>query len=284
MKVADMRTINCIEITEAVAALVKEANYFLPGDVLEAISNAKKKEESAVGKDIFEQILENNKIASEKGVPICQDTGLVVIFLEIGYDVFFDGDLYQAVNDGVKKGYEEGYLRKSVVKGPFKRINTGDNTPAVIHSKVVSGDKLRIIAAPKGGGSENMSLVKMLKPADGIDGVRELVLKTVREAGANPCPPIIVGIGLGGSFEKAALLAKEALLRPVDDRNPDSEIASLEENLLDDINKLGIGPQGLGGTQTALAVKINTYPCHIASLPVAININCHVARHKEIVL
>lgn len=280
----NMREINCSQITEAVAELVKDANYNLPEDVLDVIKSGKEEEISPVGKEIFNQIIENNKIAREKQVPICQDTGLVVVFLDIGNEVHLSGDIYQAVNKGVRKGYEEGYLRKSVVKDPFKRENTGDNTPAVIHTRIVPGDRIKITAAPKGGGSENMSLVKMLKPSDGIEGVKSLVLKTVKEAGANPCPPIIVGIGVGGSFEKAALLAKEALMRPVDDNNPDSEIASLEKELLESINKLGIGPQGLGGTQTALTVKINTYPCHIASLPVAININCHVARHKEVII
>ncbi len=283
-KVIFMREIKCLEITEAVADLVKDTNYHLPEDVMEAIRLGKEKEKSPVGKEIFRQILENNKIAGEKEMPICQDTGLVVIFLEIGNQVFIDGDIYQAINDGVRKGYKDGYLRKSVVEGPFNRINTADNTPAVIHTKIVSGKKLKITVAPKGGGSENMSIVKMLKPSDGIEGVKNLVLKTVQEAGANPCPPIIVGIGVGGSFEKAALLAKEALMRPLDDSNTDSTIAILEQDILEDINRLGIGPQGLGGTQTALAVKINTFPCHIASLPVAININCHVARHNEIVL
>lgn len=279
-----MREIECLEITEAVADLVKNTNYHLPEDVMEAIRLGKKREKSPVGKEIFRQILENNKIAGEKEMPICQDTGIVVIFLEIGNQVFIDGDIYQAINDGVRKGYKDGYLRKSVVKGPFNRVNTTDNTPAVIHSKIVPGNKLKITVAPKGGGSENMSIVKMLKPSDGIEGVKKLVLKTVQEAGANPCPPIIVGIGVGGSFEKAALLAKEALMRPLDDCNTDSKMAALEQDILEDINRLGIGPQGLGGTQTALSVKVNTFPCHIASLPVAININCHVARHKEIVL
>lgn len=279
-----MREIKCSEITAAVSDLVQDTNYYLPKDVMNAIKSGKKQEKSSVGTEIFDQIIENNKIAGEEKMPICQDTGIVVIFLEIGNQVFIDGDIYQAINDGVKKGYEDGYLRKSVVEGPFNRVNTGDNTPAIIHTKIVSGDKLKLIVAPKGGGSENMSLVKMLKPSDGIDGVKKLVLKTVEEAGANPCPPIIVGVGVGGTFEKAALLAKEALMRPIDESNTDPEIAELEKNLLEEVNKLGIGPQGLGGTQTALAVKVNTFPCHIASLPVAININCHVARHKEIVL
>lgn len=279
-----MRKIDCRDITEAVAELVKDANVFLPDDVLKALELGEREEESPVGKDIFRQIIKNNEIARNEGMPICQDTGMAVIFVEIGNEIYIEGDLEKLINDGVRKGYQEGYLRKSIVNNPLKRVNTGDNTPAVIHCKLVRGEHLKITAAPKGGGSENMSIVKMLKPADGKEGVRRLVLETVLTAGANPCPPIIVGVGLGGSFEKAALLAKEALLRSLDDRNPDPDIASFEDSLLEEINKLGIGPQGLGGTKTALAVKINTFPCHIASLPVAININCHVARHKTIVL
>lgn len=279
-----MREISAEEITAAITKLVKEANYFLGEDVLKALRQGLEEEESPVGKEIFEQILENNRIAAEEEVPICQDTGMAVIFLEIGNEVYINGNIYDAVNEGVRIGYKEGFLRKSIVRSPLDRVNTGDNTPAVIHTKIVPGDRLKIIAAPKGGGSENMSIVKMLKPADGVEGIKKLVLKTVTEAGANPCPPIILGIGIGGSFEKAALLAKEALLRPLDDKNLEPEVARLEEELLQEVNKLGIGPQGMGGTRTALAVKINTYPCHIASLPMAINLNCHVARHKEITL
>ncbi|NLM98095.1 MAG: fumarate hydratase [Halanaerobiaceae bacterium] len=279
-----MRKIDCNAISEAVARLVIEANVFLPDDVLKALERGEREEESAVGKDIFRQIIKNNEIAASEGMPVCQDTGMAVIFVEIGNEVYIEGDLEKAINDGVRMGYRDGCLRKSIVNDPIKRVNTGDNTPAVIHYRFVRADHLKITVAPKGGGSENMSLVKMLKPADGKEGVRRLVLETVRAAGANPCPPIIVGIGLGGNFEKAALLAKEALLRPLDDRNPDPDIAAFEESLLEDINKLGIGPQGLGGRITALACKINTYPCHIASLPVGININCHVARHKSIEL
>lgn len=279
-----MRKISSVEISEAIAGLVKEANYFLPEDVLKVIEKSAREEESAVGREILQQILLNNRIAGEERVAVCQDTGIVVVFAELGNEVFIEGDLYEAINAGVRKGYKEGYLRTSVVDHPLRRVNTGDNTPAVVHLKLVSGDKLRLIVAPKGAGSENMSIVKMLKPADGKEGIRKFVLQTVMEAGANPCPPIVVGIGLGGSFEKAALLAKEALLRPLDDSNPDPVIAEMEKSLLADINKLGIGPQGLGGSTTALAVKINTFPCHIASLPVAININCHVARHKEVII
>lgn len=279
-----MREIDPEVITTSVARLVKEANYFLGEDMVRALKRASEEEESPVGKEIFNQIIENAKIAAEEEVPICQDTGVVVVFLEVGNEVYIKGDVYQAVNAGVRRGYREGYLRKSMVKSPINRVNTGDNTPAVIHTKIVSGEKLKIIVAPKGGGSENMSIVRMLKPSDGIEGIKEFVLKTIREAGANPCPPIIVGIGLGGTLEKAALLAKEALLRPLDDSNPDPEVARLEDELLEEINKLGIGPQGLGGIKTALAVKIETFPCHIASLPVAINLNCHVARHKEVII
>lgn len=279
-----MRKISSVEISEAIASLVKGANYYLPEDVLKAIEKSAREEESAVGREVLQQILLNNRIAGEERVAVCQDTGIVVVFAELGNEVFIEGDLYEAINEGIRKGYREGYLRTSVVDHPLRRVNTGDNTPAVVHLKLVSGDKLRLIVAPKGAGSENMSIVKMLKPADGKEGIRKFVLQTVMEAGANPCPPIVVGIGLGGSFEKAALLAKEALLRPLEDSNPDPEIAELEKSLLADINKLGIGPQGLGGSITALAVKINTFPCHIASLPVAININCHVARHREIII
>ncbi|HHU92768.1 MAG TPA: fumarate hydratase [Halanaerobiaceae bacterium] len=279
-----MRKISSLTITEAVADLVKEANYILPEDVIKAIEKSALEEEAPVGREVLEQILLNNQVARREKMAVCQDTGIVVVFVELGNEVYIEGDLYEAINTGVRKGYQEGYLRTSVVESPLKRVNTGDNTPAVVHLQLVPGDKLRLIVAPKGAGSENMSLVKMLKPADGKEGIRKLVLQTVKEAGANPCPPIIVGIGLGGTFEKAALLAKEALLRPLEDSNPDPEIAELEKSLLADINKLGIGPQGLGGRSTALAVKINTFPCHIASLPVAININCHVARHKEIVI
>lgn len=279
-----MRKISTDIILKAVSDLVKKANYYLPDDIIKALKKGKEQEKSVVGREIFTQILKNNEIAIREKVPICQDTGMVVIFVEIGNKVHIDGDIYKAINDGVACGYKEGFLRKSVVKNPLKRENTGDNTPAVIHTKIVSGDRIKIIAVPKGGGSENMSLVKMLKPADGVDGIKSLVLNTVKEAGANPCPPIIVGIGLGGTLEKAALLAKEALLRPLDDQNPDSSLAKLEKELFLEINKLGIGPQGLGGINTTLGVKINTYPCHIASLPVAININCHVARHQEIII
>lgn len=233
----------------------------------------------------MKQLLENAHIARENAVPMCQDTGFAVVFLELGQDVNITGGfLYDAVNEGVRKGYTEGYLRKSIVNHPLQRINTGDNTPAVIHTSIVPGDKLTITVAPKGGGSENMSAIRMLKPAEGREGVKKFVLETVKNAGPNPCPPVIVGVGMGGTFEKAALLAKQALLRPLGQPHPESDIAELESELLEEINKTGIGPQGLGGRTTALGVHILTYPCHIASLPVAVNINCHAARHKKAVL
>ena len=215
---------------------------------------------------------------------MCQDTGLTVVFLEIGRDVYLNGDIYEAVQEGVRIGYKDGYLRKSMVKDPFNRVNTGDNTPAIIHTKLVEGDKVKIIIAPKGGGSENMSTVTMMKPSDGLKGVKEFILNFIDKAGGNPCPPIVVGVGIGGNLEKSALLAKEALLRDVSDVNSDENLRTLEEELLRDINKLGIGPMGLGGRTTALAVKVKVHPCHIAQLPLAININCHAARHKEVVL
>ena len=262
-----------------------EGNYFIGKDVLDKIKEAHSKEESEVGKKILGQILENDDIAAKEQVPMCQDTGIVVIFVEVGTDVKINGDIYEAINEGVRRGYEKGYLRKSVVRHPLDRVNTKDNTPAIIHTKLVpNSDKVKIIVAPKGGGSENMSALKMLKPSDGIEGVKKLVVDTIKNAGGNPCPPIIVGVGIGGNFEKAALLAKEAVLRPINDKSADPIAADLEAELLELINKTGVGPLGLGGRTTALAVKVNTYPCHIAALPVAININCHAARHKEVEL
>ena len=279
-----MREINVNEIKDAVKNLCIDANYYLPDDVFKRIEEAIEEEESEVGKNILKTIRENAIIAREKQIPICQDTGLAVIFLEIGQEVHFTGgNLYNAINEGVSEGYKEGYLRKSTCH-PFTRKNLGDNTPAIIHTKIVDGDKVKIRIAPKGGGSENMSLVKMLKPADGIEGVKKLVIQRVSEAGPNPCPPIIVGVGIGGNFERCAILAKEALLRKIGSRNPDPELDKLEKELLVEINKLGIGPQGLGGRITALAVFVKMEPCHIASLPVGINIQCHAARHKEVVI
>lgn len=280
-----MKELDLRKVTDEVERMCIEGNYFIGKDVLDKIKEAHSKEESEVGKKILGQILENDDIAAKEQVPMCQDTGIVVIFVEVGTDVKINGDIYEAINEGVRRGYEKGYLRKSVVRHPLDRVNTKDNTPAIIHTKLVpNSDKVKIIVAPKGGGSENMSALKMLKPSDGIEGVKKLVVDTIKNAGGNPCPPIIVGVGIGGNFEKAALLAKEAVLRPINDKNADPIAADLEAELLELINKTGVGPLGLGGRTTALAVKVNTYPCHIAALPVAININCHAARHKEVEL
>ena len=277
-----MKEINFEKVISEVERLCTESNYFLDEKIKEKMKKAFDTEVSDTGKNILGQIIENDEIAGEEQVPMCQDTGLTVVFLEIGTEVKISGDIYEAVNEGVRRGYKNGYLRKSMVKHPLDRINTKDNTPAVIHTKLIPGsDKLKIIVAPKGGGSENMSMVKMLKPSDGAEGVKKAVLDAVLNAGGNPCPPIIVGIGLGGSFEKAAILAKEALLREIDDESDNPADRELEKDLLELINKTGIGPMGLGGKNTALAVKVNSYPCHIASLPLAVNINCHSARHKE---
>ncbi len=253
-------------------------------DVMESFKQSYEKEVSLTGKEILQQLVENAEIACEEKVPMCQDTGYAVIFVELGQDVRIEGgDFYEAINEGVRRGYTEGYLRKSIVSHPLERKNTGDNTPAVIHTKIVPGDNLRIIVAPKGGGSENMSAFKMLRPADGIEGVKDFVIDTVRKAGPNPCPPVVVGVGVGGTFEKSAQLAKEALLRELGEKSKHPDIAKLEEELFEEINKLGIGPQGLGGRTTALAVHVEIYAAHIASLPVAVNLNCHAARHKEVV-
>lgn len=279
-----MRVIDVSEITEAVAKLCIDANYDLPSDVYQALKDAYEREKSPVGKAVLSMILENAELAKQRVAPICQDCGLAVVFLEIGQDVHFTGgSLKEAIYEGVRKGYKEGYLRKSTCH-PFTRANVGDNTPPVIHYDIVPGDKVRIVVAPKGGGSENMSMVTMLKPADGLEGVIETVVNRVKEAGGNPCPPIIVGVGVGGTFERSAFLAKKALLRPVGKPNPDVELAKVEREILEKINKLGIGPMGWGGTVTALAVHFEMEPVHIASLPCAININCHVARHKEIII
>ncbi len=279
-----MRVIDVSEITDAIAKLCIDANYNLPDDVYNALKEAIEKEKSPVGKAVLQHIIENADLAREGIAPICQDCGLAVIFMEIGQEVkFAGGNLKDAIFEGVRKGYREGYLRKSTCH-PFTRANVGDNTPPVIHYDIVPGDRVRIIVAPKGGGSENMSQVVMLKPADGVEGVIDTVVKRVEEAGGNPCPPIIVGVGVGGTFERSAFLAKKALLRPVGKPNPDVEIAKIEQEILERINKLGIGPMGWGGTVTALAVHFEMEPVHIASLPCAVNINCHVARHKEIIL
>lgn len=280
-----MRTVKASEITEKVAQICIEANYYLGEDVSKAISQARDQEKSQVGQEVLNILLENAQIAAREEMPICQDTGFAVFFVEVGQDIHIaEGYLEDAINEGVRRGYQTGYLRKSIVGHPLERINTGDNTPAVIHTKIVPGDQLKITIAPKGGGSENMSALKMLKPADGMEGVKKFVLETVKNAGANPCPPIIVGVGIGGTFEKSALLAKEALLRPVGESSQINDIAQLEVELLQEINKLGIGPQGMGGKVTALAVHIEIFAAHIASLPVAVNINCHAARHKTITL
>jgi len=275
-----IRTINIKEITTNIKEMCIEANHFLSEDMERAMKQAEKAEQSPLGKQILEQLEENLQIAADDMIPICQDTGMAVIFLEIGQDVHLQGgSLEDAVNEGVRQGYVEGFLRKSVVKDPLIRENTKDNTPAVIHYKIVEGSKVKIKVAPKGFGSENMSRVFMLKPADGIEGVKEAVLTAVKEAGPNACPPMVVGVGIGGTFEKCALMAKEALTREVGTHSDIPYVKEMEEELLAKINSLGIGPGGLGGTTTALAININTYPTHIAGLPVAINICCHVNRH-----
>ena len=281
-----MREINVDDITKTVEKLCIESNYYLPQDVKKSIEDAAEKEDSPLAKEILGDILKNQEIARINKVPICQDTGFAVVFLELGQDVRLIGkDINEAIDEGVRRGYKGGYLRKSVVNDPFMvRANTGDNTPAIIHTKIVPGDKIKLILAPKGGGSENMSALAMLKPSDGVEGIKKFVLDTVEKAGSNPCPPIIVGIGIGGTIEKTTLIAKQSLLRPVGEHNSNPEISSLEEELLVEINKLGIGPQGFGGRTTALAVNIETFPAHMASMPVAINIQCHVARHKEAII
>ena len=275
-----MRTIKTSEITKNIKEMCIEANHYLSSDMDEAMKHAVKTEESELGKKILNQLQDNLKIADEEMIPICQDTGMAVVFLEIGQDVHFEGDLLEdAVNEGVRQGYTEGFLRKSVVKDPLIRENTKDNTPAVIHYSIVAGDQVKITFAPKGFGSENMSRVFMLKPADGIEGVKNAILTAVKDAGPNACPPMVVGVGVGGTFEKCAILAKQALTRPVNEHSTNPYVKDLECEMLEKINQLGIGPGGLGGTTTALAVNINTYPTHIAGLPVAINICCHVNRH-----
>jgi fumarate hydratase subunit alpha len=279
-----LREINTREITDAVKRLSVEANEQLGEDVLLGFQKALKNEVSPVGKEILEQLIENARLAREEHVPICQDTGLAVIFLEVGQEVHLvGGDLKEAVNQGVREGYGEGYLRKSSCH-PFTRANTGDNTPAVIYIDIVPGDQVKVMVVPKGGGSENMSRLFMLPPSAGLAGIKERVLETVKEAGPNPCPPTIIGVGIGGTFEQAALQAKKSLLRPLGTPNPDPELDDLEKELLAEINKLGIGPQGLGGRTTSLGVHVRLLPCHIASLPVAVNVQCHASRHKEAVI
>lgn len=279
-----MRKINMSVVVNEVEKLCIDANYYIGNSLLEMIKKAKENEDTDLSRSVLQQIIENDEIAKNEHLPMCQDTGIVVVFIEIGNQIIFDGDIYEAINEGVRRGYKKGYLRKSVVKHPFDRVNTNDNTPAIVHVKIVEGEQLKIKLAPKGAGSENMSLVKMLTPAEGIEGVKKLVLDTVLNAGGKACPPITVGIGIGGNLEKAALIAKEAILRDVSDESEDPIINKLEKELLSEINQLDIGPMGFGGKTTALAVKINTYPCHIASLPVAINIQCHASRHKEVII
>ena len=280
-----MKTINVNEIIKTVKELSIEANYYLPNDVKEAIEEAEKNEKWPIANNILNKILENSQIAAAEKMPICQDTGMACVFIDIGQDVYITGgSLEEAINEGVRQGYAEGFLRKSVVKDPLHRVNTNDNTPALIYYNMVPGDKVKITVAPKGFGSENMSRIAMLKPSDGLEGVKNFVLETVRMAGPNPCPPIVIGIGIGGSFDKAAYLAKKALIRPVNENNTDEFYSNLEKELLEEVNKIGIGPQGFGGKTTALALNIETYPTHIAGLPVAVNINCHATRHKERVL
>lgn len=275
-----MRTINVSVITQNIKEMCIEANHFLSKDMQSALEQAAKEEEAPLGRQILEQLQDNMKIAGEDMIPICQDTGMAVIFMEIGQEVHFEGGaLEEAINEGVRQGYVEGYLRKSVVKDPIYRENTKDNTPAIIHYEMTSGDKVKITVAPKGFGSENMSRVFMLKPADGIEGVKNAILTAVKDAGPNACPPMVVGVGIGGTFEKCALLAKKALTRPVNEHSEIPYVKELEEEMLQRINESGIGPGGLGGSTTALAVNVNTYPTHIAGLPVAINICCHVNRH-----
>ena len=279
-----MRIINSNKITEEVKKLCIEGNIFLGEDVIKSFEENLNKEESQRGRDVLNILIENAKIAREKEIPLCQDTGMAVFFVDVGQEVMVEGDtLTDAINKGVSEGYTEGYLRKSVVS-PLSRINTQDNTPAIIHYDMVKGDKIEIKYAPKGFGSENMSKSKMLKPSDGIEGVKKFILDTVSEAGPNPCPPIVVGVGIGGTLDKCAQIAKKALFRNVGEHNEDEFIADLEKEMLVKINNLGIGPQGLGGNTTALAINIETFPTHIAGLPVVVNINCHAARHKSVII
>lgn len=280
-----MRDIEVDKIIEAVKNLCMDANYYLNKDIRQAMEKGLSAEQSPIGTEVLEKLLLNAALAAEKKVAICQDTGMAVVFVTMGQEVHISGgSLADAINEGVRRGYKEGYLRKSVVGDPIERINTGDNTPAVIHYDIVPGDVFKLQLAPKGFGSENMSALKMLKPSDGIEGVKDFILETVDKAGPNPCPPIVVGVGIGGTMEKASLLAKRALLRPIDKRSGIEYVRKLEAEMLEKINTLGIGPAGLGGTNTALAVNVETYPTHIAGLPVAVNINCHVTRHAEVSL
>ena len=280
-----MRDIAAEAITQEVKRMCIESCYHLGADVIQALKEARDTEPSPIGKSILDQLVENAEIADQGKYPLCQDTGFTVIMVELGQDARIVGaDLNEAINQGVRQGYAEGYLRKSIVRDPLRRVNTGDNTPAVIWLEMVAGDKVKIQLAPKGGGCENMSASRILKPSQGVEGVKDFVISTVSEGGGKPCPPIIVGVGIGGTFEKCAFLAKKAALRDVGDRNPDKFYADMEDELLDRVNRLGIGPLGLGGRTTALDVHVEVFPCHIASLPVAVNIQCHSARHKETVI
>jgi len=279
-----MREVNAKKITEVVRKMCIDSNYYLTEDVLKALDEGEKKEESPVGKEVFQQLKENIRIAREEQVAICQDTGLAVVFVELGQEVHIaGGDFNEAIHEGVRQGYKDGYLRKSSCH-PFTRVNTKDNTPAIIHLSLIPGDKIKILLAPKGGGAENMSTVAMLSPSEGIEGVKNRVVEWVKQAGSNPCPPVVVGVGVGGTFEEVALTAKKALLRPLGQKNPDPQLAAMEEELLTRVNNLGIGPQGLGGRITALAVHVEMIPCHIASFPMAVNLNCHAHRHQEAVI
>ncbi len=280
-----MREVDVSCVTEAVKNLCIEANRYLPEDVREAIQKSIQEEDAPVALGVLKDMVRNYTIAEEEQMPVCQDTGMACIFMEIGQDVHFTGGfLGDAVDEGVRQGYTDGYLRKSVVKDPVRRGNTGDNTPAVLYTEIVPGDRIRITAAPKGFGSENMSAVRMFKPSAGLEGIKDFILETVEKAGANPCPPVILGIGIGGTFDRAALMAKKALLRPVSEHHPDPFYAALETEMLEKINQLGIGPQGYGGKTTALGVNIETMPTHIAGMPCAINISCHVTRHKTVMI
>ena len=279
-----MREVAAAKITEVVKKLCIEANCHLPQDMKDRIQESYKLESWPQAKEILERIIENYQIADEKAQPICQDTGMACVFVKLGQEVHVNGDLNEAIHEGVRQGYTEGYLRKSVVRDPLDRVNTGDNTPAMIYYDIVPGDKVEITVAPKGFGSENMSQVKMLKPSDGLQGVKDFILKVVEDAGPNPCPPIVIGVGVGGTFDKAAYMAKKALMRSADQRHPEPFWAELEKEMLEKVNALGIGPQGFGGKTTAIALNIETMATHIAGMPCAININCHVTRHKTEVL
>ncbi len=279
-----MRNISAAAITDAVARLCVQANTRLPADVAAALDRARREEPWPLARETLDRLWENKELAEGEDLPICQDTGMACVFVELGQEVHLDGNFEEAVHEGVRRGYGEGFLRKSIVGDPLRRVNTGDNTPAVITVRIVPGDKLRLTVAPKGFGSENMSRLAMLKPADGVEGVKDFVLETVRRAGPNPCPPIVLGIGIGGSFDKVAALAKHALLRPLDEQNPDPYYAALERELLEQVNALGVGPQGFGGRTTCLGLAIETAPTHVAGLPVAVNVSCHVTRRATEVL